>query len=114
MRWENVMSVPIRRADGTTNFPGLYPRWCSVDNPGIRCARRYHSIFKIGVFSNSAMNRAFVVSLAMQLAVLLSHSSTRLPYRILAVGGWWSWRFITDTLLIVEITKAVRLARAKT
>ena len=31
----------------------------------------YHSLFHIGVFSNPAMNRAFLVGLAMQLSVLL-------------------------------------------
>ena len=31
----------------------------------------HHSIFKIGIFSNSMMNKAFAVGLILQLAVLL-------------------------------------------
>ena len=67
---EYVLSDPLR-ADGTANtmaFATLV--FCELTRAsGVRSEKL--SIFQIGLFSNSAMNKAFILSLFLQLAVLL-------------------------------------------
>lgn len=67
---EYVLSDP-NTADGVANTMAFATLVFGELTRAFAVRSETRSIFKIGVFSNSAMNKAFVVSLAMQLAVLL-------------------------------------------
>lgn len=67
---EYVLSDPTV-ADGTANTMAFATLVFGELTRAFAVRSETRSIFKIGLFTNSAMNKAFVVSLAMQLAVLL-------------------------------------------
>jgi len=66
---EYVLSDPSV-ADGTANTMAFATLVFGELTRAFAVRSEKHSIFKIGLFSNKAMNQAFLVSLAMQLAVL--------------------------------------------
>jgi Ca2+-transporting ATPase len=66
---EYVLSDPLT-ADGTANTMAFATLVFGELTRAFAVRSESRSIFSIGIFSNSAMNKAFAVSLAMQLAVL--------------------------------------------
>ena len=75
----------------------------------------HQSIATIGVFSNRAMNKAFLVGMALQLAVLLL-PPLQSVFRVCALSGA-EWAVVlalsVTPLIICEIEKAVRRALAR-
>ncbi len=69
MLGEHVLA-PLRQADGVANTMAFATlTMCQLFHAfDVRSER--HSLFHIGIFSNKAMNKAFLVGMAMQLAVL--------------------------------------------
>lgn len=106
---EYVLSNP-NVADGTANTMafatlvfGELPRAFAVRS-------ETRSIFSIGVFSNSAMNKAFLVSLALQLAVLFIPFLQEI-FKVQNLTGM-EWLIVIllslVPLIVSEITKAFR------
>lgn len=111
---EYVFSDPTV-ADGTANTMAFATLVFGELTRSFAVRSERYSIFKIGVFTNSAMNKAFVVSLAMQLAVLL------LPFlqpifkvQQLTLVQWVVVIALSFVPLVVsEITKAIKNAGRK-
>lgn len=74
-----------------------------------------HSLFQIGVFSNRAMNRAFLVGLSMQMAVLCVPPLQRVFKTVsMGVSEWLTVLALAVTPLIVcEIGKAIMRFKRK-
>lgn len=106
---EYVLSDP-NMADGTANTMAFATLVFGELTRAYAVRSEKHSIFKIGLFSNKAMNQAFVVSLAMQLAVLFipflqpifKVQSLNMTEWLVVVG------LSLIPLIISEITKFVR------
>ncbi|HCS93951.1 MAG TPA: calcium-translocating P-type ATPase, PMCA-type [Bavariicoccus seileri] len=106
---EYVLSDPAN-ADGTANTMAFATLVFGELTRAYAVRSETRSIFKIGLFSNSAMNKAFVVSLAMQLAVLFIpflqpifniHTLTGLEWLIVVLLS-------LVPLVVSEINKAIR------
>ncbi|MGO3170806.1 MAG: calcium-translocating P-type ATPase, PMCA-type [Bavariicoccus seileri] len=106
---EYVLSDPTN-ADGTANTMAFATLVFGELTRAYAVRSETRSIFKIGLFSNSAMNKAFVVSLAMQLAVLFIpflqpifniHTLTGLEWLIVVLLS-------LVPLVVSEINKAIR------
>lgn len=106
---EYVLSDPAN-ADGTANTMAFVTLVFGELTRAYAVRSETRSIFKIGLFSNSAMNKAFVVSLAMQLAVLFIpflqpifniHTLTGLEWLIVVLLS-------LVPLVVSEINKAIR------
>ena len=69
MLGEHVLA-PLRQADGVANTMAFATLTLCQLFHAFDVRSEHHSLFQIGVFSNKAMNRAFLAGLAMQLAVL--------------------------------------------
>ena len=111
---EYVLSDPLL-ADGTANtmaFATLV--FCELTRAfAVRSERM--SIFQIGLFSNKAMNKAFLVGLVLQLAVLLIPFLQPIFHITPLTGIEWICVVILSLLPLVisEITKAVKRAVKK-
>lgn len=106
---EYVLSDPSA-ADGTANTMAFATLVFGELTRAYAVRSETRSIFKIGLFSNSAMNKAFVVSLVLQLAVLFVpflqpifniHTLTGLEWLIVVLLS-------LVPLVVSEINKAVR------
>ena len=75
----------------------------------------HHSLFAQGVFSNPAMNRAFLTGLALQLAVLLVPPLQDV-FSVTAMTGW-QWMAVLGLAVmpipVCEVEKAIRGRRRK-
>lgn len=105
---EYVLSDPTV-ADGTANTMAFTTLVLGELTRAFAVRSETRSIFEIGIFSNSAMNKAFVVSLAMQLAVLLiAPLQTIFKIQPLTLVEWCVVIGLSLIPLIVsEITKAI-------
>ena len=69
MLGEHVLA-PLRQADGVANTMAFATLTMCQLFHAFDVRSEHHSLFHIGIFSNKAMNKAFVVGMVMQLAVL--------------------------------------------
>src|SRR5699024_9071970 len=106
---EYVLSDP-NIADGTANTMAFATLVFGELTRAFAVRSETRSIFSIGVFSNSAMNKAFVVSLAMQLAVLFIPFLQEI-FKVQSLTGT-EWIIVIALslvpLIVSEITKAFR------
>lgn len=106
---EYVLSDP-NIADGTANTMAFATLVFGELTRVFAVRSETRSIFSIGVFSNSAMNKAFVVSLAMQLAVLFIPFLQEI-FKVQSLTGT-EWIIVIALslvpLIVSEITKAFR------
>lgn len=106
---EYVLSDP-NIADGTANTMAFATLVFGELTRAFAVRSETRSIFSIGVFSNSAMNKAFVVSLAMQLAVLFIPFLQEI-FKVQNLTGT-EWIIVIALslvpLIVSEITKAFR------
>ena len=106
---EYVLSDP-NIADGTANTMAFATLVFGELTRAFAVRSETRSIFSIGVFSNSAMNKAFVVSLAMQLAVLFIPFLQEI-FKVQSLTGT-EWVIVIALslvpLIVSEITKAFR------
>ncbi len=111
---EYVLSDPTV-ADGTANTMAFATLVFGELTRAFAVRSETRSIFSIGVFSNSAMNKAFLVSLALQLAVLfIPFLQEIFKVQSLAGIGWVIVILLSLVPLIVsELTKAFRSKDAK-
>ncbi len=109
---EYVLSDP-NTADGIANTMAFATLVFGELTRAFAVRSEKHSIFKIGLFTNKAMNQAFVVSLAMQLAVLLIPFLQPI-FKVQSLG-MVEWLVVIGLslipLIISEITKAVRYGK---
>lgn len=106
---EYVLSDPAM-ADGTANTMAFATLVFGELTRAFAVRSENRSIFSIGVFSNSAMNKAFIVSLSMQLAVLFIPVLQQI-FEVQSLTGV-EWIIVIALslvpLIISEITKALR------
>ena len=106
---EYVLSDP-NIADGTANTMAFATLVFGELTRAFAVRSETRSIFSIGIFSNSAMNKAFVVSLAMQLAVLFIPFLQEI-FKVQSLTGV-EWLIVIALslvpLIVSEITKAFR------
>lgn len=111
---EYVLSDPTV-ADGTANTMAFATLVFGELTRAFAVRSETRSIFSIGVFSNSAMNKAFLVSLALQLAVLFIPFLQEI-FKVQSLTGieWVIVILLSLVPLIVsELTKAFRSKDAK-
>lgn len=111
---EYVLSDPTV-ADGTANTMTFATLVFGELTRAFAVRSETRSIFSIGVFSNSAMNKAFLVSLALQLAVLFIPFLQEI-FKVQSLTGieWVIVILLSLVPLIVsELTKAFRSKDAK-
>lgn len=111
---EYVLSDPTV-ADGTANTMAFATLVFGELTRAFAVRSETRSIFSIGVFSNSAMNKAFLVSLALQLAVLFIPFLQEI-FKVQSLTGieWIIVILLSLVPLIVsELTKAFRSKEAK-
>lgn len=111
---EYVLSDPTV-ADGTANTMAFATLVFGELTRAFAVRSETRSIFSIGVFSNSAMNKAFLVSLALQLAVLFIPFLQEI-FKVQSLTGieWMIVILLSLVPLIVsELTKAFRSKDAK-
>ena len=102
-------------ADGTANTMAFATLVFGELTRAFAVRSETRSIFSIGVFSNSAMNKAFLVSLALQLAVLFIPFLQEI-FKVQSLTGieWVIVILLSLVPLIVsELTKAFRSKDAK-
>lgn len=106
---EYVLSNP-RFADGTANTMAFATLVFGELTRAFAVRSETRSIFSIGVFSNSAMNKAFLVSLALQLAVLFIPFLQEIFKVQILTGIEWLIVIVLSLvpLIVSEITKAFR------
>lgn len=106
---EYVLSNP-NVADGTANTMAFATLVFGELTRAFAVRSETRSIFSIGVFSNSAMNKAFLVSLALQLAVLFIPFLQEI-FKVQSLTGM-EWLIVIllslVPLIVSEITKAFR------
>ena len=106
---EYVLSNP-NIADGTANTMAFATLVFGELTRAFAVRSETRSIFSIGVFSNSAMNKAFSVSLALQLAVLFIPFLQEI-FKVQSLTGM-EWLIVIllslVPLIVSEITKAFR------
>ncbi|WP_174784279.1 calcium-translocating P-type ATPase, PMCA-type [Enterococcus sp. VV15] len=106
---EYVLSNP-NIADGTANTMAFATLVFGELTRAFAVRSETRSIFSIGVFSNSAMNKAFLVSLALQLAVLFIPFLQEI-FKVQSLTGM-EWLIVIllslVPLIVSEITKAFR------
>lgn len=106
---EYVLSNP-NVADGTANTMAFATLVFGELTRAFAVRSETRSIFSIGVFSNSAMNKAFLVSLALQLAVLFIPFLQEI-FKVQNLTGM-EWLIVIllslVPLIVSEITKAFR------
>lgn len=106
---EYVLSNP-NIADGTANAMAFATLVFGELTRAFAVRSETRSIFSIGVFSNSAMNKAFSVSLALQLAVLFIPFLQEI-FKVQSLTGM-EWLIVIllslVPLIVSEITKAFR------
>ncbi|WP_181824893.1 calcium-translocating P-type ATPase, PMCA-type [Enterococcus durans] len=106
---EYVLSNP-NVADGTANTMAFATLVFGELTRAFAVRSETRSIFSIGVFSNSAMNKAFLVSLALQLAVLFIPFLQEI-FKVQSLTGM-EWLIVIMLslvpLIVSEITKAFR------
>lgn len=106
---EYVLSNP-NIADGTANTMAFDTLVFGELTRAFAVRSETRSIFSIGVFSNSAMNKAFSVSLALQLAVLFIPFLQEI-FKVQSLTGM-EWLIVIllslVPLIVSEITKAFR------
>lgn len=111
---EYVLSDP-NKADGVANTMAFATLVFGELTRAFAVRSEDRSIFKIGLFTNSAMNKAFVVSLAMQLAVLLIPFLQPI-FKVQSLG-LVEWCVVIGLslvpLIVSEITKAFRNLKNK-
>ncbi|MDH6363669.1 Ca2+-transporting ATPase [Enterococcus sp. PF1-24] len=111
---EYVLSDPAV-ADGTANTMAFATLVFGELTRAFAVRSETRSIFSIGVFSNSAMNKAFVVSLAMQLAVLFIPVLQDI-FKVQSLTGI-EWLVVIGLslvpLIISELNKAIRYRGVK-
>lgn len=97
-------------ADGTANTMAFATLVFGELTRAFAVRSETRSIFSIGVFSNSAMNKAFLVSLALQLAVLFIPFLQEI-FKVQSLTGM-EWLIVIllslVPLIVSEITKAFR------
>jgi len=106
---EYVLSDPAT-ADGIANTMAFATLVFGELTRAFAVRSDHRSIFDIGVFSNTAMNKAFLASLAMQLAVLfIPFLQSIFKVQSLTLSQWGVVLVLSLIPLIVsEITKAIR------
>lgn len=106
---EYVLSNP-NVADGTANTMAFATLVFGELTRAFAVRSETRSIFSIGVFSNSAMNKAFLVSLSLQLAVLFIPFLQEI-FKVQSLTGM-EWLIVIllslVPLIVSEITKAFR------
>lgn len=104
---EYLLSDPTK-ADGVANTMAFATLVFGELTRAFAVRSEHSSIFKIGVFSNKAMNKAFIVSLALQLIVLLIPFMQTI-FKVQALTGV-QWLVVIGLslipLVVSEITKA--------
>ncbi|WP_461202578.1 calcium-translocating P-type ATPase, PMCA-type [Enterococcus sp. N342-3-1-2] len=112
---EYVLSDP-GIADGTANTMAFATLVFGELTRAYAVRSETRSIFSIGLFSNSAMNKAFVVSLAMQLAVLFIPFLQDI-FRVTSLNGT-EWLIVIGLslipLIVSELNKLIRHGGKKT
>lgn len=111
---EYVLSDPTV-ADGTANTMAFATLVFGELTRAFAVRSETRSIFSIGVFSNSAMNKAFLVSLALQLAVLFIPFLQEI-FKVQSLTGIEGVIVILLSLvplIVSELTKAFRSKDAK-
>lgn len=106
---EYVLSDP-NIADGTANTMAFATLVFGELTRAFAVRSEKRSIFKIGIFSNSAMNKAFVVSLGMQLAVLFIPFLQPI-FKVQSLSGL-EWLIVVTLslvpLIVSELNKMIR------
>lgn len=106
---EYVLSDP-NIADGTANTMAFATLVFGELTRAFAVRSEKRSIFKIGIFSNSAMNKAFVVSLGMQLAVLFIPFLQPI-FKVQSLSGL-EWLIVVTLslvpLIVSELNKKIR------
>lgn len=112
---EYVLSDP-NIADGTANTMAFATLVFGELTRAFAVRSETRSIFRIGVFSNSAMNKAFLVSLVLQLAVLFIPFLQDIFKVQNLTGVEWMIVILLSLipLIVSEISKAFRFKEAQT
>lgn len=107
MLGEHVLSTP-GAADGVANTMAFATLTLCQLFHAFDVRSEYHSLFHIGVFSNKAMNRAFVLGVLMQLAVLCVPPLQAVFSTVSMNAQQWLavLALATAPLVVCEITKA--------